>query len=331
MQRIRVAQMGLGAVGCGILQTARQRAGLAVVGAIDVDPAKQGKDLSEVLGSGERTGILVQPSLKEVLARTGVDVVLHATGSHVPQVFPQLTEIVQAGVNVVSTCEELAYPFVRHPQLSTELDRLAKAHGVRILGTGVNPGFVMDTLVLASTAVCSNVRRVHVTRLVAARQRRLALQKKIGSGLSVAEFQSLVAKGQMGHVGLLESLHLVASGLGWKLAKAEESIVPVLADRWVETPHLTIAPGQVAGIHQVAYGTTGEQEIVLDLTMSMLEESGRDAIQIEATPPVQVEVVGGVHGDQATWSIVVNMVPWLLQAPPGLRTMQDITLPRASL
>ena len=329
MEPIRVVQMGLGAVGCGIAQAALGRSNLQVVGAIDVDPAKVGRDLGEFPGSESSLGVPVAASLRDVLIVQPVDVVLQATGSHIPDVADQLKEIAEAGCNVVSTCEELAYPWLRHPELAQEIDAKARDCGVTILGTGVNPGFVMDTLVLVATAVCSDIRRIESTRVVAARERRLALQQKIGSGMEQSDFRKLADQGKIGHVGLRESFYLVAAGLGWDMADPRETIDPVCASSRIKTENFDIAPGKVAGIHQTVQGASDGRELVLDLTMSMEAAASQDSIRIEANPPMQVEVVGGTHGDQATWSMVANMVPRVSAAPPGLLTMLDAGLPRA--
>ena len=329
MKPIRVAQMGLGAVGCGIVRTALERSQLRVVGAVDVDPDKVGQDLGEVLGAEAALGIPVRASLGDVLETQPVDVVLQATGSHIPDVAGQLTDIAAAGCHVVSTCEELAYPWLRHPALAAEIDAAARENGVTILGTGVNPGFIMDTLVLVATAVCGDVRRIVSTRVVAARERRLALQQKIGSGMAEADFRSLAARGEIGHVGLRESFYLIAAGLGWEMPEPKETIDPVRADERITTEHFDIAAGQVAGIHQTIQASSAGRELVLDLTMSMAASESRDSIAVEAAPPMHLEVVGGTHGDQATWSMVANMVPRVAAAPAGLLTMLDAGLPRA--
>ena len=329
MKPIRVVQMGLGAVGCGIAQTALGRSQLQVVGAIDVDPAKVGRDLGEILGRDDSLGIPVTASLRDVLDSQSVDVVLQATGSHIPDVADQLKDIAAAGCNVVSTCEELAYPWLRHPALAREIDAKARECGVTILGTGVNPGFIMDTLVLVATAVCSDVRRIASTRVVAARERRLALQQKIGSGMKEADFRQLAARGEIGHVGLRESFSLIAAGLGWEIRNPQENIEPVCAEEKISTEHFNIAAGQVAGIHQTVRGLSEGRELVLDITMSMAAGESKDSITIEADPPMRLEVVGGTHGDQATWSIIANMAPRVAEAHAGLLTMLDSGLPRA--
>jgi 4-hydroxy-tetrahydrodipicolinate reductase len=304
------------------------RSQLQVVGAIDVDPAKVGRDLGEILG-GESVGIPVEASLGDVVAKQPVDVVLQATGSHIPQVAGQIQEIAAAGCHIVSTCEELAYPWQRHPELAQQIDATARECGISILGTGVNPGFVMDTLVLIATAVCSDIQRIVSTRVVAARERRLALQQKIGSGMDAAEFRQLAAQDAIGHVGLRESFQLIAAGLGWDIASLEESIEPVIADKHIITEHFDIAAGQVAGNHQIIRGASQGRELVLDLTMSMAVTEGRDSVSVDANPPIELEVVGGTHGDQATWSMLANMVPRVAAARPGLLTMLDVDLPRA--
>jgi len=250
------------------------------------------------------------------------------------QIYPQLVKTIEAGMNIVSTCEELAYPYIHYPELSQKLDELAKKHGVTVLGTGVNPGFIMDTLVLALTAVCRNVRRVKITRFVDTSKRRMVLQRKMGAGLTVEEFQARVnAKDKtLGHVGLQVSMAMVADGLGWKLDEVKQSVKAVVAESHVHSEFFDIDKGRVAGIERVASGFQQGEEVISMHLKSYIgaEKEERDEIFIEATPNIDMVIRGGVSGDFATANIVINSIPLVVKAQPGLVTMKDLPLAFAS-
>lgn len=317
---VRALLFGLGAIGVGIGRLAAEREGISLAGAVDRAPDKTGKPLYDVLGvdAARRPNPAVapdaEPFLQEGLAEIRPQVVLHATGSYLPDVLPQLIACARAGANVVSTCEELSYPWPRHPELAKQLDAEAKANGVTVLGTGVNPGFVMDTLAVTLSGVCQRVERVRLARIVDVSTRREQLQRKIGVGLSVEEFRAKVATRRFGHVGLKESCWLLAEGLGWRLDGLDETIEPVVG-----------ADGKAAGIRQTAAGTLGGRTVIEALVqMSAGAERPRDEIEIDGTPPVRMMIEGGVMGDLATAAVIVNAVPGVVAHAPGLITMLDL-------
>jgi 4-hydroxy-tetrahydrodipicolinate reductase len=321
---IRTIHYGLGSIGSGIVQLAAQRSNLEIAGAIDVDEQKVDKDMGEVVGLGQPLGLRVSSNPAAAFSQTEADVVLHSTGSYVEQIRPQLVEIIEAGLNVVSTCEELAYPQAQYPALTEELDRLAQKHGVTVLGTGVNPGFAQDTIAIVATSVCQDVKHITVTRTVEAGERRLQLQRKVGAGLTVAEFEEKAKKREIRHVGLEESLTMVAHALGWQLDKVEETIEPVVAEKPLKTQFVEVKEGQVSGVHQVARGFKGGQElIVLQLYMHIGPENPGDSVVIKGTPDIEL-TIQGIHGDLATAAMAVNAVPKVVNAPPGLVTMKDL-------
>jgi len=328
---IRLVQFGLGPIGLGTARLVLSKApALQLVGAIDVDPEKTGRDLAELFDLSESTGVVVSPDSDSVLREVRPDVVLHTTSSFLPNVAEQLERCLAAGANVVSSTEELAYPFARHPELTERLDHAAKAAGRVLLGTGVNPGFAMDTLALAATAPCAEVRAVHVERFVDAGKRRLPLQRKVGAGLSAAEFEAKAATGTFGHIGLVESLRILAAGLGWEVEAIKDRMEPVLAEDEVTTPFLTVQAGEVAGIHHRAEGIVGGKAVLtLDLKMYVGVEDARDAVLVDGDPPIDLVVRGGIFGDTATCALLVNMAPLVLEAKPGLRTMAEMPVPRA--
>ncbi len=226
--KIRIIQYGVGPIGAAIVRLMLQKPQLQIVGAIDVDPAKVGQDLGVTVGCGRELGVKISNDADAVLAG-GADVAVHTTSSYLHQVSEQLKRCLNAGVGVVSTCEELAYPFRKHPQLSRELDRLAQQKRVAVLGTGVNPGFAMDKLALTLAAACQSVSQVRVRRIVDAARRRLPLQQKVGAGLTPEEFRALVAKGEIKHHGLPESTAMIADSLGIAVDDIRETIEPVIA------------------------------------------------------------------------------------------------------
>jgi len=330
--KIRTIHYGLGPIGCHIARVAARRSQIAIVGGVDIDPAKVGHDLGTVIGLEKPLGIAVERDLAAILKRTEADVVVHSTGSFLPQVRDQIEALVQAGLNMVSTCEELSYPWAAHPRIAADLDRLAKDKGVTILGTGVNPGFVMDTLALVLSGVCQDITHLRITRVVDTAQRRVQLQRKTGAGLPLDDFQRRVKAGTLRHVGLPESLHMVAAGLGWKLDEVEDTIEPIVAGAPARSADIVVEPGQAAGVRQVARGLKdGREVIALHLVMQLGAPESYDAVDIAGTPPVHMRIAGGVHGDQATAAIVVNAIPRVIAADPGLLTMADLPVVAAWL
>ncbi len=322
---IRVIQYGLGPIGAAILRAAIQRPGIKIVGALDIDPGKIGRDAGEVAGLDRPLGVAVSADAASLMRATRPRLVLHSTVSSLAEAMPQLTQCVESGASVISTCEELSYPTAQHPEMAHELDLRAKMHRVAVLGTGVNPGFVMDALPIALTAACQRVDRIEIRRVVDAAQRRLPLQQKIGAGLSLEEFGELARSQKIRHVGLLESLYMVADAVGWKLDQVSETLDPVVAERVRKSPHITVRPGQAAGVHQRAVGRMGGREvIVLDLEMYLEAEDPGDSMRIDGIPGLSMKIPGGIHGDVATAAMVVNAIPRVLAARPGRLTMKDL-------
>lgn len=327
---IRVVQYGIGAIGSALTRLLTAKGWVRLVGAVDIDREKVGRDLGMVAGLGNRLGIPVSSSLEEALSEAEADVVVHSTVSRLGLVWPQIRGAVERGLDVVSSCEELAYPWKRHPDLAREIDECARSHNSTLLGAGVNPGFVMDMMVLALTAACQEVEKIEVYRVVDASTRRLPLQRKIGAGMTVDEFQAKVAEGSIGHVGLEESMALVADSLGWSLDEEATSIEPIVAEKRTSSSFLTVEPGRVAGLRQTARGTMGGREVLsLKLEIYLGAERPLDEIRIKAVPSLDVTFHGGVAGDAATVAILVNVLPRVLTARPGLLTMRDIPLPFA--
>jgi 4-hydroxy-tetrahydrodipicolinate reductase len=326
-ESVRIVSYGLGAIGSALARECVSR-GLEIVAAIDIDESKVGRDLGDVVGLEEELGVKVKPNLREAVKRGDADVLLHCTTSYIWEAHPQLAEAFLAGCNVVSTCEELSYPWRSHRHFAQEIDQAARREGVTALGTGVNPGFVMDALVIALSSMCTRVDRVQATRVVDVAKRRLPLQRKVGAGLTKEEFEAMVKEGRLGHVGTYESLDMIGAAFGWNLSSTKVDIEPVMAPREVSSPHLTVPKGRVAGLRQIGVAhVRGEEVIRLELEMYMGADRPRDAVAIDGKPGLQVEIPGGVMGDEATIAAVVNAIPRVLEAQPGLKTMLDLRLP----
>ena len=326
-KKIRVVQFGVGPIGASIARLLREKESVEIVGGVDRDPAKAGRDLGEIVGAPDAPwGVPVSAHAHTVLEKP-VDVVMHTTSSSLAAVMDELLECLSAGCCVVSTCEELSYPYRKHPELSAKLDAAAKEEGVALVGTGVNPGFVMDKLVLVLSAVAQRVDFAKAVRIVDASKRRLPLQKKIGAGMTPEEFRAQVAAGIIKHHGLPESVAIVADGLGLVIDDISETIEPVIAKETVKTPFLEVAPGQVAGVHQIARGTSkGQDKIFMELQMYVGAKHPADTVELRGEPNLSLTIPGGTHGDIATAAIAVNAIPSILAAPAGLRTVRDLPL-----
>ena len=325
-KKIRVVQYGLGPIGSATARHIMERDGVELVGGVDIDPAKTGRDIGEVIGLDGPVGFPVVKDLSQVLERTDADVVLHTTGSFFDFFESQIIEILGAGLDIVSTSEELSFPWLAHPDAAGRIDAAARQAGKTVLGTGVNPGFLMDSLPLNLTAICQRVDRIDVTRRMNASLRRGPFQAKIGSGMTVEDFKAKMETGRMGHSGLLESMEMVFSTLGKNLVKYESSVEPVVADSPVKTDYFEVQPGQARGLKQVARGYTGEGEFMtLTFIAALDEEEDGDTILITGKPDLEVRLKG-TNGDIATVAIAVNAVRRVFEALPGLVTMRDLPI-----
>ncbi len=326
-----VVQYGVGPIGQLCLKTLLSKPGhINLVGAIDIDPDKVGKDVADVLGLDTPTGVIISGDAAGVLSKTKPDVVVHTTSSFLARMYDQLILCASHGAHVVSSTEELSYPYERHHEISKELDQVARENGVTLLGTGVNPGYAMDALALMATGVSNEVRSIVINREVDAGFRRLPLQRKVGAGITEAEFAEKKATGLFGHIGLVESIRMVADGLGWNIDRIEEHLDPVVSGKQVKTPFLTVEKGQVAGIHHHAYGYDGDELLLtLDLKMFVGAENPRDEVVVDGDPPMHLVAHGGIFGDTATVATLVNGIPLVVDAAPGLKTVKDVPLLRA--
>jgi 4-hydroxy-tetrahydrodipicolinate reductase len=327
-KKIRAIQYGVGPIGASIARLMREKQAIEIIGAIDTDPVKVGRDLGEIAGATDAPwGVKISSQAREVLEQAA-DVIIHSTSSFLPKVMDQLLMCLEAESCVVSTCEELSYPFRTYPELAANLDAAAKDWGVALVGTGVNPGFVMDKLVVTLAAVSQRVEHAKALRVVDAAKRRLSLQKKIGAGMTVEEFRAQAAAGVIKHVGLSESVAMVADSLNLPVEQIIETLEPKIATERVQTEYLTVEPGQAAGVHQIARGNSkdGKELVYLELQMYVGAKDPTDTISLTGQPNISLVIPGGSPGDLATASVIVNSIPPILDAPAGLRTSRDLPI-----
>jgi 4-hydroxy-tetrahydrodipicolinate reductase len=325
MNNIRILQIGLGPLGVKTAQFIAQRSGLQIVAAVDKDPRLMGKDFGEYTGVNQSNGIKIQSNAIEAIINSKPDIAVITTVSDMIRITPQVLEVVKLGIPVVSTCEELSYPWTESPELSEQIDVAAKAAKVAVLGTGVNPGYLMDSLPVFLTAVCQEVKSITVNRYQNAQYRRIPFQKKIGAGLTPVEFDKKKSDGSLRHVGLTESIQMIAGRMGWKLDKTEDIISAVIAQSDINTDAMNIPAGNATGVRQVGNGyVDGEVKIKLVFQATVGEEESYDEVIIEGVPGLRSKVHGGVNGDVATCAITLNSIPQVLRSSPGLKTMVDI-------
>lgn len=325
---IRALLYGLGPIGVMVGRQLAARDGFRIVGAIDVDPAKVGRDAGEIAGLPRPLRVKVDPDARHVIKKSKPDVVVLCTSSSIRGVMPQIENVLKAKVPIVTTTEELSYPVRRNAALAKKIDAMAKRAKVAVLSTGVNPGFVMDALPIALTVACERIESVTVTRIQDARTRRLPFQQKIGAGLSREQFQREVERGSIRHVGLAESISMIADALGWQLDRITDDVKPKMADATVESEFLAVDSGYVSGIVQDGVGYRhGTPVIAMHMEAYLGAPESYDEVRVQGVPNLTLRIPGGVPGDIATASIVVNSIPKVLAARPGLHTMRELPLP----
>lgn len=320
---LKIMQIGLGPLGIKIASFIAERDGLQTISAVDKNPELVGKNIGSLAGIS--ADVTISASIKDALKNGKPDVAVLTTVSDMKRITPQIEELLDFGLPVISTCEELSFPWNTSPELAKRIDQKSKKAGVAVIGTGVNPGFLMDTLPTFLTAVCQEVTSIKVKRFQNARFRRIPFQKKIGAGLSPEQFEKKRIDGSLRHVGLTESMHFIANRMGWKLDKTEDIISPVIAEAEIKTEAMTIPAGFATGVRQIgnAY-VDGLLKIELEFQATVGEPESYDEVIINGNPEIRSKIQGGVNGDIATCAITLNAIPQLLRSGPGLLTMADI-------
>ena len=325
---IRVLMYGLGPIGAAVARQIASRKGFQIVGAVDIDRAKIGLDLGEVIGLDKKLRVRITNDAAGAIKSGKPDVAVLCTSSSLKKVMPQIETVLKKKVAIVSTTEELSYPVGKNRALAKKIDTWAKKAKVAVVGTGVNPGFAMDALPITLTGICERVDSIRVDRIQDARSRRLPFQQKIGSGLNKDQFAQKVKDGSVRHVGLAESVTMIADAMGWKLDKVTDEIHPKIAERGVESELIAVDPGYVCGIVQDGIGYfKGKPLVTLHMEAYLGAPESYDAVTVEGNPRITQKISGGLHGDIATASITVNSIPKILRVAPGLRTMADMPIP----
>ena len=323
---IKAVLYGVGAIGALIGRVAIKR-GVKLVGAVDIDPAKVGKDLGIVIGLEEKLGIKISKDLGTTLSKCKPDIVLHATGSFLDRVYPQLIGAMESGADVISTCETLAYPYYRYPKLSKLLDTHAKIHDVTLLGCGINPGFILDLLPAIMSTPLIEFTFLKATRCLDALKRRRTFQRKIGLGLTPRVWRRKYSEGEItGHVGYAESVFLIASMMGLKMKSVEERQEPIIAERDIKSKDVLIREGEVAGIRGIGEGICSDGRKIIVELIALAGGDDFEEIILEGEPSIKWRS-SGTPGDLATAAILVNMIPNVLNAEAGLLTINDVGIP----
>jgi 4-hydroxy-tetrahydrodipicolinate reductase len=319
---------GLGPIGAAVARQIASRKGFQIVGAVDIDRAKIGLDLGQVIGLDKKMRVRITNDAVGAIKSGKPDVAVLCTSSSLKKVMPQIETVLKKKVAIVSTTEELSYPVGKNRALAKKIDTWAKKAKVAVVGTGVNPGFAMDALPITLTGICERVDSIRVDRIQDARSRRLPFQQKIGSGLNKDQFAQKVKDGSVRHVGLAESVTMIADAMGWKLDKVTDEIHPKIAERGVESELIAVDPGYVCGIVQDGVGyIKGKPVVTLHMEAYLGAPESYDAVTVEGNPRITQKISGGLHGDIATASITVNSIPKILRVAPGLRTMADMPIP----
>lgn len=323
---INILQMGLGPLGVKTFNYIAEKQTMCTLAAVDINPSLAGQDLGTICGT-DPAGVIIKSHLSEVENIEEIDVVVLTTSSSINAIGPQVNEILDYNLPIVSTCEELSYPWLNAEGLAQALDEKAKDRNVAIVSTGVNPGFLMDTLPSLLTSVCKKVNHVHVNRIQDAQTRRIPFQKKIGAGLDLKEFDVRKANGSLRHVGLTESMQFISTAVGWTIDHTEDVITPIIAESDIQTDAMFIPKGNAMGVRQVGVASyKGEEKIKLIFEAAVGTGTSYDEVKITGQPDIHSRIEGGVHGDIATCSIVLNAIPSILKSTPGLKTMRDIPL-----
>jgi 4-hydroxy-tetrahydrodipicolinate reductase len=335
-ENVKVIIWGLGAMGKGMAEMLLKKKGVEIVGVVGRG-AKIGKSMYDFLDveRGDREDVIIG-SYEDVITEKAADVVLLATDSFTRNAFDKVKYCLEKKINVISTAEEMAYPQAQEPELAKELDRIAKENGVTVLGTGINPGLMMDLLVILLTGACIDVDHIKAERINNLSPFGPVVMHEQGVGISVEEFNRRVQEGTLaGHVGFPESINMIADALGWKLSKeVEQTKEPIVSNVYRKAPYAEVQPGNVAGCKMLGYGyVDGELKIEMvhpQQVEPQLEgvETG-DYITIKGTPNISMQIKPEVPGGIGTIAMCVNMIPHVINAKPGLKTMIDLPVPRA--
>jgi len=325
---IKVIQIGFGPLGVQTAKFIAKKSTIKTVAVVDNDPDLYNKNIND-FSSDLDNKICISNSVNEVLKNINEkpDVAIITTVSSLKEIYNQINEVVKHNINIISTCEELSYPWKTDPALSKKLNDLCKLNNVACLGTGVNPGFLMDYLPSVLSTVCKEINKIRIYRVQDASFRRIPFQKKIGAGLDLSEFKNKELEGTLRHVGLTESLHLLAKSLNFDIDNVTETLNPVICKSDLNGS-INIKKGCARGVEQIAYGYLNSEVVIeMQFKAAVGESRSFDRIEVDGIPSFVSEIEGGINGDIATCSIAINSIKSIMKASPGLHTMADIAVP----
>ncbi len=337
-KNVKVAIWGFGAMGSGMAEVLLRKKGVDIVGVCDIHPDRVGKSIFEVLGvpKGDRKDVAIKSDITKVIKKESADVVLLCTDSFTAKTFDKIKLIVELGINVVSTAEEMSYPKAKEPKLAAKIDKLAKANGVSVLGTGINPGLMMDLLAILMTGACTDVEYVKAERVNSLSPFGPAVMEEQGVGITLDEFNKQSAAGHLaGHVGFNESVNMICDAIGWKLDKeVEQTMAPIVSNVHRKTKYAEVLPGNVAGCTMKGYGYVNGKLAVEMIHPQQIEPelegtNTGDYVVIKGTPNVNLSNKPEIPGGIGTIAMCINMIPHVINAKPGLHTMIDLPVPRA--
>jgi hypothetical protein len=334
----RIGLVGLGSIGTAVARLlVEHRDGYEIVAAATKEPGDIGLPLSEVVGLGSSDGPVVADDLEAVLGKEP-DLVVLATGSFLSETLDDVVACATAGVDLTSSCEELAFPFNRFPEEARRIDEAARSGGATILGTGVNPGFIFDGLLTAATGVCWDAEKIHGRRVVDVAGFGENIHLRLGIGYTREEFERGHEDGEIaGHVGFPESIEMVAERLGVHLdGPVDERFEPMVAETPAPTRYGSVPEGKTEGFIQRAVGRVdGEDWIQFELVLHLRPQAAgfepADTLEIEGIHPVRMTLSPGMDAIPATSAELVNSIPTVLAAEPGLKSVKDLPISAAWL
>ncbi len=337
MRNICVAIWGFGAMGSTMAKTLLKKQGVEVIGVCDMHPDRVGKKISQVLGVplNGNPDVTISDNIDQVVLPGKCDICIIATDSFVKHMYEKAIQVMEKGVNVVTIAEEMAYPLAQEPELAKKLDEVAKKNGVSILGTGINPGLVMDLLAILLSACMTDVESVRCERVNSLSPFGPTVMQEQGIGMSVEAFQKGIADGSIaGHVGFAESVMMISDALGLGVDKFAQQMAPIVTNVDRKAPHGFAKAGEVAGVRMTGQGTK-EGKVLVDMIHPQQIEPEMEGTQtgdyilLKGTPEVNMSIKPEISGGLGTVAMCVNCIPHVINAEPGLRTMIDIPVPHA--
>ena len=345
MDKIKVIIWGFGAMGSGMAEMLLNKKGVEITGICDSHPDRKERDMLSILKTNRtiiktaninHPEVIIKEKIEDIVSPGCADVVLLATDSFTKKAYDKIVYLLENKLNVISTAEEMAYPAASEPELTAKMDKTAKANGVSVLGTGINPGLIMDLLVVLMTGACIDVDHIKAERVNSLSPFGPAVMEEQGVGLTKNAFIKGAGDGSLaGHVGFNESVGMITDAIGWKLSsKVQQTQEPIVTTVPRKTKYIEVEAGNVAGCSMNGDGyVDGKLKVEMVHPQQIEPElEGTDTgdyVTIKGTPDVNLSIKPEIPGGIGTIAMCVNMVPQIINASPGLKTMLDLPVPRA--